>query len=161
MGQPVEKVIRWVPIVHASDYPAVAREQAACAVQVQYAKLNCEQLKDEIAETRKMKRDAEYAKTATGGNTARIMLFWPAWAKTLANADKAIIAADNRNFHLIKLMRKKNCKGVDAINAKITTPTNSNNSYSLAAQLKELKEMYQAGDLTKEEYEKAKRKVLD
>ena len=125
------------------------------------AKLNCEQLEDEIAETRKMKRDAEYAKTATGGNTARIMLFWPAWAKTLANADKAIIAADNRNFHLIKLMRKKNCKGVDAINAEITTPTNSNNSNSLAAQLKELKEMYQAGDLTKEEYEKAKRKVLD
>ena len=60
-----------------------------------------------------------------------------------------------------ELMRKKNCKGVDAINAEITTPTNSNNSNSLAAQLKELKEMYQAGDLTKEEYEKAKRKVLD
>ena len=124
-------------------------------------KLNCEQLENEISESQKIKRDAEYAKTATGGNTARIMLFWPAWAKTLANADKAIIAADNRNFHLIKLMRKKNCKGVDAINAEITTPTNSNNSNSLAAQLKELKEMYQAGDLTKEEYEKAKRKVLD
>ncbi len=125
-------------------------------------KLNCEQLKNEIAETRKMKRDAEYAKTATGGNTARIMLFWPAWAKTLSNADKAIIAANNRNFHLIKLMQEKNCKGVDTINAEIINSDNtSSSSNSLATELKQLKEMHKDGDLTKEEYEKAKRKLLD
>ena len=55
-------------------------------------------------------------------------------------------------------MRKKNCEGVDTINAEITTHTNTNVTNSLAT---ELKEMYKAGDLTKEEYEKAKRKLLD
>jgi hypothetical protein len=122
-------------------------------------KLNCEQLREEIADTNKIKRDAEYAKTNTGGNTTRVLLFWPAWAKSLHNADKAIIAADNRNYHLIKLMKKKNCPGVDVINAEIINSESSSNS--IAAQLKTLKEMYKEGDLTKEEYKKAKEKLLN
>ena len=65
--------------------------------------LNCEQLEDAIAESQKIKREAEYAKEGTGGNVARIMLFWPAWAKTMANADKAILAADDRVFHLSEI----------------------------------------------------------
>ena len=32
---------------------------------------------------------------------------------------------------------------------------------SITEQLKELKEMYKSGDLTKEEYQKAKKKTLD
>ena len=59
--------------------------------------LNCKQLENEIDETQKIKRDAEYAKDATGGNIARVMLFWPAWAQTLHNADVAIKAANDRN----------------------------------------------------------------
>ena len=39
------------------------------------------------------------------------LLFWPAWAKTLHNADLAIIAADDRTYHLINIMKKKRCKG--------------------------------------------------
>ena len=63
---------------------------------------------------------------------------------------------------LIKLMKKKNCKGADTINAEITNSDNaSNGSNSLAAELKQLKEMHKDGDLTKEEYEKAKKKLLD
>ena len=69
--------------------------------------LNCEQLENAIAETQKIKQDAEYAKEGTGGNVARVMLFWPAWAKTLHNADIAIQAANDRNFHLINIMKKK------------------------------------------------------
>ena len=69
-------------------------------------KLNCEQLENAVAETQKIKKDAEYAKEGTGGNVARMMLFWPAWAQTLHNADIAIQAANDRNFHLINIMKK-------------------------------------------------------
>ena len=120
-------------------------------------KLNCEQLENEIAETQKIKKDAEFAKEGTGGNVARALLFWPAWAQTLHNADVAIQAANDRNFHLIKLMKKKNCKGVESINDQINKSSTSN----IASQLKILKEMYDSGDLTKEEYTKAKKKVLE
>ena len=55
--------------------------------------LSCEQLENSIAESQKLKSDAEYAKDGTGGNVARFILFWPAWAQTLHNADVAIVAA--------------------------------------------------------------------
>ncbi len=73
-------------------------------------KLNCEQLENEVRETQKIKKDAEFAKEGTGGNIARVMLFWPAWAQTLHNADIAIQAANDRNFHLINIMKKKNAR---------------------------------------------------
>ena len=69
--------------------------------------LNCEQLENAVAESQKIKRDAEYAKEGTGGNVARVMLFWPAWAKTLHNADVAIMAANDRIYHLFNIMKKK------------------------------------------------------
>jgi len=121
-------------------------------------KLTCKQLESEVAETQKIKRDAEFAKEATGGNMTRIMLFWPAWAKTLHNADIAIQAANDRNYHLIKIMKEKKCKDVDNISAQINKPTTSTDN--VAGQLKILKEMYDSGDLTQEEYTKAKKKVL-
>tara|TARA_B100001013_G_scaffold337098_1_gene256910 strand:- start:258 stop:746 length:489 start_codon:yes stop_codon:yes gene_type:complete len=121
-------------------------------------KLNCEQLENEVAESQKIKREAEYAKEGTGGNVARMMLFWPAWAKTLHNADVAIMAADDRNYHLVNLMKKKKCKNVDTINAAITSATTSKNN--IAEQLKNLNEMYKSGVLTKEEFEMAKKKTL-
>ena len=122
-------------------------------------KLNCKQLENEVAETQKIKRDAEYAREGTGGNVTRLMLFWPAWAQTLHNADVAIQAANDRNYHLINIMKKKNCESVDNINAQINKSITSTNN--VVEQLKELKEMYKFGDLTKEEYEKAKKKILD
>ena len=70
-------------------------------------KLNCNQLENAVAETQKIKTDAEYAKEGTGGNIARMMLFWPAWAQTLHNADVAIQATNDRNYHLINIMKKK------------------------------------------------------
>ncbi len=112
-----------------------------------------------MAETQKIKRDAEFAKEGTGGNVARMILFWPAWAQTLHNADVAIQAANDRNYHLINIMKKKNCKGVDNINAQINKSITSTDN--IAGQLKILKEMYDSGDLTKEEYTKAKEKVLE
>jgi hypothetical protein len=122
-------------------------------------KLNCEELKNEIAETKKIKEDAKFAKEGTGGNVARMMLFWPAWARSLHNADIAIQAANDRNFHLIKIMKSKNCEGTDDINAEIEKSTSPAND--VAEQLKLIKEMYDSGDLTKEEYKKAKDKILN
>ena len=121
--------------------------------------LNCEQLEDAVAESQKIKREAEYAKEGTGGNITRVMLFWPAWAKTLHNADVAVGAADNRIFHLFKIMKKKSCANVDKIEAQILNVENT--KITITQQLKELRKMYKSGDLTKEEYKKAKKKVLD
>ena len=120
--------------------------------------LNCEQLENAVAESQKIRREAEYAKEGTGGNVARVMLFWPAWAKTLHNADMAIMAANDRIYHLFNVMKKKRCSGVDKVEAQMT---NEETSISITGQLKELKEMYKSGDLTKEEYKKAKKKILD
>ena len=124
-------------------------------------KLNCEQLENEVADAQKIKRDAEYAAQGTGGNVARLMLFWPAWAKTLHNADVAITAANDRIYHLFKIMKKKKCSGVNKIEAQITSTAFSTSTTNIAEQLKELKEMYKSGDLTEEEYKKAKKKILD
>ena len=121
--------------------------------------LNCEQLEDAVAESQKIKREAEYAKEGTGGNITRVMLFWPAWAKTLHNADVAVRAADDRIFHLFKIMKKKSCTNIDKIEAQILNIENK--KITITQQLKELKEMYKSGDLTKEEYKKAKKKILD
>jgi len=121
--------------------------------------LNCEQLENAVAESQKIKREAEYAKEGTGGNITRVMLFWPAWAKTLHNADVAVRAADDRIFHLFKIMKKKSCTNVDKIEAQILNIENK--KITITQQLKELKEMYKSGDLTKEEYKKAKKKILD
>ena len=125
-------------------------------------KLNCEQLENAVAESQKIKRDAEYAKEGTGGNVARLLLFWPAWAQTLHNADVAIQAANDRNYHLLNIMKKKNCSGIDKVEAQITNTTISTNSTNnITGQLKELKKMYESGDLTEEEYQKAKKKILE
>ena len=121
--------------------------------------LNCEQLEDAVAESQKIKREAEYAKEGTGGNITRVILFWPAWAKTLHNADVAVRAADDRIFHLFKIMKKNSCTNVDKIEAQILNIENT--KITITQQLKELKEMYKSGDLTKEEFKKAKKKVLD
>ena len=121
--------------------------------------LNCEQLENAVAESQKIKREAEYAKEGTGGNITRVILFWPAWAKTLHNADVAVRAADNRIFHLFKIMKKKSCSNVNKIEAQILNIKNT--QVTITQQLKELKEMYKSGDLTKEEYKKAKKKILD
>ena len=121
--------------------------------------LNCEQLEDAVAESQKIKREAEYAKEGTGGNITRVILFWPAWAKTLHNADVAVRAADDRIFHLFKIMKKKGCTNVHKIETQILNMEST--KITITHQLKELREMYKSGDLTKEEYKKAKKKILD
>ena len=126
-------------------------------------KLNCEELKTEIAEVQKIKEEAVFSKDS-GGNYARVILFWPAWAQSLHNADEAILAANDRKHHLIKIMKKKKCKGAEKLEANIKdkqATTTSVSQENIAEQLKILKELYDAGDLTEEEYKKAKDKVIN
>ena len=126
-------------------------------------KLNCEELKTEIAEVQKIKEEAVFSKDS-GGNYARVILFWPAWAQSLHNADEAILAANDRKHHLIKIMKKKKCKGAEKLEANIKdkpATTTSVSQENIAEQLKTLKELYDAGDLTEEEYKKAKDKVIN
>ena len=104
--------------------------------------LNCTELKQEIEEAKKIKQEAEFSK-ASGGNFARAILFWPAWAQSLNNADDAILAANNRSFHLIKVMRKKNCPGADSLEANIVDEPKKVVETNLADQLKTLKELNQ------------------
>ena len=122
--------------------------------------LNCTELKQEIEETNKIKQEAEFSK-ASGGNFARAILFWPAWAQSLNNADDAILAANNRAFHLIKVMRKKKCPGAENLEANIIEKPKNIVETNLAEQLKTLKDLYEDGHLSEEEYTKAKKKIID
>ena len=122
--------------------------------------LNCTELNQEIEEAKKIKQEAEFSKSS-GGNFARAILFWPAWAQSLNNADDAILAANNRSFHLIKVMRKKNCPDSDKLEANIVDKQKNTIETNLADQLKTLKELYQDGHLSEEEYTKAKKKIID
>ena len=119
--------------------------------------LDCNGLEISIEEAQKLKKDANYAKSGTGGNVSRLILFWPAWAQSLHNADKAIKAANDRAYHLLKIMRDKNCKNVDLVNSEII----KSSTQTITGQLSVLREMYKSGDLTKEEFNKAKKKVLE
>ena len=119
-------------------------------------KKTCDELENSVAEAQKFKRDALYEKNNTGGNMARMMLFWPAMATTFHNSDKAIRAANDRTYHLLKIMKKKRIvKNVDLVNSEILR----NSTETIAGQLNLLKEMYKSGDLTKEEFSKAKKSV--
>ena len=121
--------------------------------------LNCKELDFQVIEAQKIKKEAWAAADQTGANVTRMALFWPAWAATLHNADKAISAADDRTFHLYKIMKTKNCKETKKVRTFVTD--RRNNFIGLTRELKELKKLHNSGDLTDEEYSRAKKKVLD
>ena len=128
--------------------------------------LNCDQLTDEMQEALRYKREALSVKdVGTGGNMTRAILFWPALAKTFHNADMAIGAANDRGYHLLDIIKQKNCKNVDQLYAELTNttiPSNDNESTNdISEQLKNLNELYKSGALTDDEYKEAKRKVLE
>ena len=54
-------------------------------------------------------------------------------------------------------MKKKNCKNIDLVNSEIL----KNSTQTIVGELKMLKDLYKSGDLTKEEFTKAKKKVLE
>ena len=112
--------------------------------------LSCDELTLALAEAVKFKSDAEYTREATGENMTRAIIFWPAMLGSQLNADKAVKAASDRIYHLQTLSMKK--KSINSISVKET---------GILAQLKELRRMLETGELTQNEYDIAKKQVLD
>ena len=121
--------------------------------------LNCKELDAQVMEAQKIKREAIAASDQTGANVARMTFFWPAWAATLHNADKAISAADDRTYYLYKIMKNKNCEESSKVRYFVTD--RRKDFIGISKELKELKKLYESGDLTEEEFVKAKKKVLE
>jgi len=111
--------------------------------------LNCENLKLAMLETEQFKRKAMGAREGTAANVTRNLLFWPSLVGTMLNADKAIQAAEDRIYHLQVLSIKKKC----GINISIKQT-------GIISQLKELKQLRDTGDITQEEYEQGKKKII-
>ncbi|MGL4230542.1 MAG: hypothetical protein ACRDAM_07200 [Casimicrobium sp.] len=72
--------------------------------------LSCEQLRFEIGEAERYKREAEKEKGVTGTNVAAALFFWPAIAGTYMNANDAIRAAEDRRSRLVNIYNTKRCK---------------------------------------------------
>ena len=127
--------------------------------------LSCSQLKNEVAETQRFKREAESVKGGTGGNITRGIFFWPAIIQSYSNANEAIAAANNRKVHIFNIMRGKNCTGLGAMVVETTTivqqGTNISEDENLTQELKDLSELHKSGALTDEEFTKAKSKILN
>ena len=94
----------------------------------------------------------EWIKTRTGIKERRILN-----APDKATSFLAIKAANDRTYYLLKIMKNKNCENVDLVNSEIL----KNTTQTVAGQLSILREMFKSGDLTKEEFTKAKKKVLE
>ncbi len=84
-----------------------ARPTVVDVVMPRDKELNCKELKDEYAETRRFKQEALDVQSAPGAQTARSVFFWPALLVTLHNGDKAINAANERAYHIVDIMKKK------------------------------------------------------
>ena len=120
--------------------------------------LSCNKLKEEFFETRRFKSEAEAAtQVDSGGNMTRTMLFWPALLKTIHNGDVAIKAANDRAYHLIDIMRDKNCKEA----AKLHASVSKTDSLTISYEIERLHRLYKKGALTDEEFTKAKNKILE
>lgn len=120
--------------------------------------LNCKELKEGVNETKRFRKEAIAARdVGTGGNVTRTMLFWPALVKTMHNADVAERAANDRAYHLIKIMKNKDCKDSEKLFDEITKKTTP---VYVAAELKRLNKLYKKGIITLEEFDLAKKKVL-
>ena len=111
--------------------------------------LNCQNLKLAILEAEQYKKKAMGTREGTAANVARNLLFWPSLVGTMLNADKAIQAAEDRIYHLQVLSIRKNC-GIN-INIK---------QLGFISQLKELKQLRDTGNITQEEYEQGKKKLI-
>ena len=125
--------------------------------------LSCSQLKNEVSETQRFKREAEDVKGGTGGNITRGIFFWPAIVQSYSNANEAIAAANSRKVHLFNIMNDRKCKGVGELVVQTTTilqEETKSSEENLAQELRGLAELHKSGILTDEEFSKAKSKIL-
>ena len=72
--------------------------------------LPCSALKEQLEEAKEFEKKAAEERTATGGNVARTIFFWPALVGTYVNSGEALVAARARQDHLVTIMQVKGCK---------------------------------------------------
>ena len=82
-----------------------------------------------------------------------MILFWPAWAKTIHNGEKAVDAANDRIYHLDIMKVKKKCTSTVISNVTSYEKT-------IIDQLRELKVLLEYNQ-AQPEYAKAKDKILN
>ena len=122
--------------------------------QLKDSNLSCEELDLEILEAHRFRNEAEIARSSTTANAARMILFWPAWAKTIHNGEKAVDAANDRIYHLDIMKVKKKCTSTVISNVTSYEKT-------IIDQLRELKVLLDSGAISQTEYAKAKDKILN
>jgi hypothetical protein len=149
--------------------------------------LECKELDLEMMEAKNFKKEAKMEKDGTGGNLARMILFWPALATTFHNSDKAIQAADSRIYHLTLLQKKRGCESTNSIesssilmsktiteerhkllcNYGVFNPPEcsykiiKNQKISITQELKELEKLRKDGVINDLEFKKGKKIILN
>ena len=117
--------------------------------------LTCQQIQAEMVRAQVVIHEVNADKSGISGADVVDGLLWFPFnliAKQ-QNYKNALQAADKRIERLYALQKDKDCQTDSA-------ETEQKKS-KISAELRQLKEMYEAGDLTKEEYNKAKNKLLN
>ena len=117
--------------------------------------MSCQEIQSEIVRAQVSIDEVNDDKSGISGADVVDGLLWFPFnliAKS-QNYKNALAAADKRIERLTVLQKEKNCQSSVA-----ETQEKKN---KISTELKQLKEMYDAGDLTKEEFDKAKNKLLN
>ena len=119
--------------------------------------LNCEQLETSITDAQEFRRKAIGVTGNTPQNQARGILFWPSLMVTYLNAHEAIVAANERSINLINLMLDNNCSNSKKVLRRVSSTPRIQTLKELSQAYKDLKELYESGALTDEEFRKEKK----
>ena len=122
--------------------------------------LNCEQLEASITDAQEFRRKAIAVTGNTPQNQARGMLFWPALMVTYLNAHEAIVAANERSVNLINLMLDNNCNNSEKVLRRVSSTPRLQTLKDLSQTYRDLKELYESGALTDDEFGREKKQIL-
>ena len=122
--------------------------------------LNCIQLEASITDAQEFRRKAIAVTGNTPQNQARGMLFWPALMVTYLNAHEAIVAANERSINLVNLMLDNNCNNSEKVLKRVSSTPRVQTLKDLSQTYRDLKELYESGALTEEEFIIQKKKIL-
>ena len=122
--------------------------------------LNCEQLETSITDAQEFRRKAIAVTGNTPQNQARGFLFWPALMVTYHNAHEAIVAANERSINLINLMLDNNCNNSEKVLKRVSSTPRLQTLKDLSQTYRDLKELYESGALTDDEFRREKKLIL-
>ena len=122
--------------------------------------LNCIQLETSITDAQEFRRKAISVTGNTPQNQARGMVFWPALMVTYLNAHEAIVAANERSINLVNLMLDNNCNNSEKVLRRISSTPRIQTLNDLSKAYRDLKELYESGALTDDEFRIEKKQIL-